>query len=191
MKILNYSFEEYIKEIKSFHGSIAPGMIVGGVMVDLAMKNLPEGEFFDVICETQHCLADAVQILTPCSIGNGWLKIVNISRFALVFFNKYNGDGIRIYIDINKLTKWKEIKSWFLKEKKKQEQDRDKIINEIVEAGSDYLGLIKVKVKKEYLTIGPKVSEPRAICPSCNESYYKKYGEKCPGCQGKTPFDIV
>ena len=75
MNICNLKFDEYVEKIKSFHGSSAPGMILAGFMVDLAMKNLPEGEFFDVICETQHCLVDAVQILTPCTVGNGWLKM--------------------------------------------------------------------------------------------------------------------
>ncbi|MBN1626060.1 MAG: tRNA CCA-pyrophosphorylase [Deltaproteobacteria bacterium] len=190
MKICNYSPEEYIEKIKSFHGSVAPGMIAGGFMVDIAMKNLPEGEFFDVICETQHCLTDAVQLLTPCTIGNGWLKIVNISRFALIFFNKYTGDGVRIYIDIDKLNKWGEIRSWFLKEKPKHEQDSKKLVNQLIEAGTDYLGIMKVKVKKEYISTRKKISEPNAICPICNEVYYLKYGDKCPSCSGSGPYEI-
>ncbi len=46
-------------------------------MVDLALKNLPKGEFFDALCETPACLPDAVQLLTPCTVSNGWLKVVN------------------------------------------------------------------------------------------------------------------
>ncbi len=191
MKIGKYTIEEYLEKIKSFHGSAAPGMIAGGIMVDLAMNNLPEGEFFDVICETGHCLVDAVQLLTPCTIGNGWLKTVYTSRFAIIFYNKYNGDGIRVYIDINKLKKWKEIKTWYLKEKDKHEQDTEKIINQLIEAGSDYMGLMKVKVKKEFLTTGPKISEPVSICPSCNEIFYKKFGATCPACQGNAPYEKI
>ena len=49
MKIGSYSYDEYIHLVKSFHGSLAPGLIIGGFIVDTALKNLPPGEFFDAI----------------------------------------------------------------------------------------------------------------------------------------------
>jgi len=78
MNICTYTYEEYLHLVKSFHGSLAPGLIIGGFIVDLALKHLPEGEFFDAICETPVCLPDAVQILTPCTIGNGWLTVLDL-----------------------------------------------------------------------------------------------------------------
>jgi formylmethanofuran dehydrogenase subunit E len=60
--------------VKSFHGYVAPGVVLGGVMVDLARRQLPPEVLFDAVCETRHCLPDAVQLLTPCTLGNGWLK---------------------------------------------------------------------------------------------------------------------
>ncbi|HEU20188.1 MAG TPA: trehalose-binding protein, partial [Deltaproteobacteria bacterium] len=65
MNIGPYSFDEYIHLVKSFHGHIAPGMVIGGIMVDTALKNTPAGEFFDALCETESCLPDAVQLLMP------------------------------------------------------------------------------------------------------------------------------
>lgn len=103
MNICTYSFEEYLHLVKSFHGHLAPGLIIGGFMVDLAMKNLPEGEFFDAVCETPVCLPDAVQVLTPCTIGNGWLSIVHFGRFAVTLYEKYTGAGVRVYLDTEKL----------------------------------------------------------------------------------------
>jgi formylmethanofuran dehydrogenase subunit E len=191
MKIGKYETDEYLRIIKDFHGSAAPGMIAGGFMVDLALKNLPAGEFFDVICETGHCLIDAVQLLTPCTIGNGWLKEVFTSRFAIIFYNKYNGDGVRIFIDLKKLGKWKDIKVWYLKEKEKSEQDTEKIISQLLEAGNEYMSVMKVKVKDQYLTKGKKKSEPVTVCKSCNEIYYKKFGDMCPVCSGKSPYEII
>jgi formylmethanofuran dehydrogenase subunit E len=35
--------------VHSFHGSIAPGVMLGGFMVDLAYRNLPSEILFDVI----------------------------------------------------------------------------------------------------------------------------------------------
>ena len=89
MNICTYSYEEYLHLVKSFHGNLAPGLLIGGFMVDLAMKHLPEGEFFDAVCETPVCLPDAVQILTPCTIGNGWLSIVPFGKFAVTLYEKY------------------------------------------------------------------------------------------------------
>jgi len=88
--------ECYLEMVKAFHGHVAPGMIFAGLMVDLAYRNLPPGEFFDAVCETRACLPDAIQILTPCTVGNGWLRIVDIGRFALSFYEKYTGDGVRV-----------------------------------------------------------------------------------------------
>jgi formylmethanofuran dehydrogenase subunit E len=45
MKIGTYSYEEYVQAVKSFHGTLAPGLLLGGFMVDLALKNVPEGDF--------------------------------------------------------------------------------------------------------------------------------------------------
>ena len=77
-----YSFETYTELVKSFHGHAAPGLITGGKMVDIALNNLPQDILFDAICETSNCLPDAIQLLTPCTIGNGWLKILRLGRLA-------------------------------------------------------------------------------------------------------------
>jgi formylmethanofuran dehydrogenase subunit E len=99
MKIGSYSYDEYVHLVKSFHGSLAPGLVIGGFIVDLALKNLPEGEFFDAICETSVCLPDAVQLLTPCTIGNGWMKIFDTGRFAVTLYEKESGEGVRVYLE--------------------------------------------------------------------------------------------
>jgi formylmethanofuran dehydrogenase subunit E len=46
-------------------------------MTDLACRHLPADGLFDAISETPKCLPDAIQLLTPCTIGDGWLTIVN------------------------------------------------------------------------------------------------------------------
>ena len=81
--ICGRTYDEYIEMIKAFHGTVAPGVVLGGFMVDLAYRNLPQGEYFDAISETRACLPDALQLLTPCTVGNGWLRIIDLGRFAL------------------------------------------------------------------------------------------------------------
>lgn len=189
MNIGPYTFEEYIDRVKAFHGSIAPGMIAGGIMVDIAQNNLPEGELFDVICESGHCLPDAVQLLTPCTIGNGWLKIVSTSRYAMTFYNKYTGDGIRVYLDAKRLGGWPEIRAWFMREKPKHEQDLNAIIDEFKNAGPQVFGTQQIHVKQEFVQGAKKKHGSIILCPSCGEAFSSDLGEVCPGCQGKSPYD--
>ena len=180
IKICNHSIEEYEGLIKSFHGSLAPGLIIGGFMVDMALKNLPKDKFFDVICESNKCLPDAIQILTPCSIGNGWLKILKIGRFATTFYEKYEGDGLRVYLDTKKLDSWPEVKSWFLKLVPKREQNTDLLLEQIKKAGADILSMQKVKI--DVSMFQKKKDSKIAICPDCNEAYPEKHGSKCRVC---------
>jgi formylmethanofuran dehydrogenase subunit E len=189
MNICTYSYEEYLDRVKSFHGHLAPGLLIGGFIVDLAMKNLPEGEFFDAVSETPVCLPDAVQILTPCTIGNGWLSIVPFGRFAVTLYDKYTGAGVRVYLDTKKLEAWPEVRDWYLKKKKKSEQDKDLLMAQIKEAGHGMLGVQKVQVDPE--KVRRKKLGPVAFCPVCGEAYPSRDGDSCRNCQGETPYTNV
>ncbi|HOP64956.1 MAG TPA: formylmethanofuran dehydrogenase subunit E family protein [Spirochaetota bacterium] len=189
MNIGPYSYEEYAKMVESFHGTLAPGLLIGGYMVDYAMKNLPEGEFFDSICETRTCLPDAVQLLTPCSVGNDWLKIFDFGKFAVTLYEKYNGEGVRVYLDVEKLKNWPEVNSWFFKLKPKKEQDSELLFSQIREAGHSVLSLQRVKVEPDKLM--RKKGGSSAICPVCGEAYPAEHGDKCRSCAGESPFVSV
>ncbi len=189
MNICTYSYEEYLHLVKSFHGNLAPGLIIGGFIVDLAMKNLPAGEFFDAICETPVCLPDAVQILTPCTIGNGWLSIIPFGRFAVTLYEKYTGHGVRVYLDTQKLDAWPEVRDWYLKKKKKSEQNPDLLLAQIKEAGHGLLGIQHLQVEPE--KVRRKKMGPSGICPVCGEAYPSRDGDACRNCQGETPYQNV
>jgi formylmethanofuran dehydrogenase subunit E len=186
MNIGTYTIDDYMHLVKSFHGNVAPGLIIGGFMVDLAMKNLPEGILFDAICETQTCLPDAVQLLTPCTVGNGWLRVLSFGRFALCLYDKYEGNGVRVYIDPKKLKDWPEINDWFFKLKAKKDQDPAALRDQIIEAGTEILSIEEVHVDTGRL---PKKGKGAiATCPACGEAYPVKDGSSCLACQGNSPY---
>ncbi len=189
MNIGTYSIDDYMHLVKSFHGSLAPGLIIGGFMVETAMKNLPEGVLFDAICETQTCLPDAVQLLTPCTIGNGWLKVLGFGRYALCLYDKYEGDGVRVFLDPKKLEDWPEIKSWFFKLKPKKEQDATALRDQIIDAGPEILTIERVHV--DMARFAKKGKGAIATCPSCGEAYPAKDGSSCLACQGNSPYGSV
>jgi formylmethanofuran dehydrogenase subunit E len=189
MNICTYSYEEYIHLVKSFHGTLAPGLLIGGFIVDLAMKHLPEGEFFDAVCETPVCLPDAVQILTPCTIGNGWLSVLPFGKFAITLYEKYSGRGVRVFLDTEKLNAWPEIRDWYLKKKKKNEQDSDLLFAQIKEAGYGLLSVQQVQVSPE--KVRRKKMGPVGVCPVCGEAYPTRDGDQCRSCQGDTPYSNI
>ena len=178
--IRSYTYEKYVEMVREFHGYAAPGVIIGGFMVDLACRSLSEEGLFDALCETPKCLPDAVQLLTPCTIGNGWLTIVNMGRFALTLYDKRTGVGVRVFVDPTRLETWPEIKAWFLKLTAKGEQDEKRLQEEIREAEDAIMSVTRVKVAKRIL------EKPRrggfTICPRCGEAYPAADGPVCLGC---------
>jgi formylmethanofuran dehydrogenase subunit E len=186
MHILEYTFEEYLQIVRRFHGTAAPGVVIGGCMVDRAVRNLPEGILYDAICETRSCLPDAIQMLTPCTVGNGWLKIIPSGRFALTLYDKYNYEGLRVFVDAKRIESWPEIKAWLFKLKSSGEQSQESVIREIGEAGESILGMQRVRVRPE---MGKKVHKGKiAVCPQCREPYPLNDGGICLFCQGNSPY---
>jgi formylmethanofuran dehydrogenase subunit E len=181
-----YPFDDYLDLVKAFHGNVAPGLVIGGFMVDLARRRLPEDVLFDAISETRACLPDAVQLLTPCTIGNGWLKVINLGRFAVNLYDKYEGEGVRVWLDPVKVADWPEINSWYLKLKGKAEQDKELLLAQIKEAGAELLSWRPVTIRPHLLH--RKRRGPMVICPLCREAYPAQDGGICRACQGEVPY---
>jgi len=187
-QIGGYSYDEYLELVRSFHGYAAPGLILGGFMVDLALSRMPKDLLLDAVSETTHCLPDAIQLLTPCTVGNGWLKVVNLGRFALALYEKFGGEGVRVYVDPDRLESWSEIKTWLFKLKPKKEQDSDLLAAQIREAGRSLYGVQTVKLQPHLLK---KRSKGRITsCVLCGEPYPQRDGPVCRGCQGEAPYAI-
>lgn len=186
MNIGPYTFEEFKQKAKEFHGYPAPGLLIGGYMVEAVRRLLPEGILFEAVVETGKCLPDAVQILTPLSTGNGWMKVVNLGRYALSLYDKYTGEGHRIFVDTNLLNDWPEIRSWFFKHKPKAEQDTERLFAEIEAAGHTICSTHPVRMAPRFLQ-HHSMREIR-VCPACNEAYPASDGGICRGCQGEAPY---
>jgi formylmethanofuran dehydrogenase subunit E len=182
-----YSFDQFLERITAFHGYPAPGLVIGGKMTDLAMAGMPDGCLFDAICETGNCLPDAIQLLTPCTVGNGWLNVLNLGRFALALFDKKTGEGIRVHLHPRKVADWKEIDDWFFKRRPKEEQDSNRLLAEIQRAGEQILQTERIRIHPGLMSKA-SIGE-RALCPDCGESYPSKHGPCCRACQGASPYE--
>lgn len=183
-----YSRQEFLQRANAFHGCVSPGVLIGGIMVGMALENVPESGLFDTICETLSCLPDAVQLLTPCTAGNGWMKILNLGRYAVCLYDKHTGDGVRVYVDQAKLQEWDEIYSWFMKLKTKHEQDNVRLQEQILTAGQRICSIQPIHVKSGFRTARSKGII--GICSACGEAYPVRDGLVCSGCQEGVPFTI-
>lgn len=186
MNIGPYTFEEFKQKAADFHGYPAPGLLLGGYMVEMARRELPEGTLFEALVESRKCLPDAVQILTLCSVGNNWMKVLNLGRYALSLYDKYTGQGVRVYVDIGKMKAWPELTAWFMKLKPKREQDSDLLFRELEAAGDTVCSIMPVRINARFLGHAP--SSGIGVCPRCGEPFPTVDGILCRGCQGEAPY---
>lgn len=185
IEICSHSFEEYVAMVRGFHGYTAPGVIIGGFMVDFAYRHLPPHGFYDAISETKKCLPDAIQILTPCSIGNSRLRIINSGRYALIFYDsQVSNQGIRVFVDAQKVEPWPLIKNWYFKLVPKNREDGHALLKDIRDAGAGILSVQRVTLSQDI--IEKKRQGPIAICPLCKEAYPVSDGPVCLACHSQS-----
>ena len=182
-KIGRYAFQEFVDRVKDFHGFAAPGVVLGGVMVDAALQKLPPRILYDALCETDKCLPDAVQLLTPCTIGNGWLKIKSWGRFALTLYDKQSGEGLRVRVHPETVDHWPEIKAWYYKLRPKEETDPERLLESIAGGGYDLCQVSEIRVHPNWLR--REARGQRVLCPGCAEAFPNNGPGLCPACRGE------
>lgn len=186
MNIGQYTFEEFKDIAGNFHGFPAPGLLLGGYMVELAKSRMADDILYAAIVETGKSLPDAVQLLTVLSIGNGRMRVVNLGRYALSLFDTFTGEGWRVSLDSEKIEDWPHIKAWLLKLTPKKEQDTEALYREIEQAGHTVCSAQPVQVHERFLS-GAKMGRI-SRCPVCREYYPDRDGPVCRGCQGDAPY---
>lgn len=179
-------YERLLERVRGFHGYAAPGVVLGCFMVEAAKDALPEGVLFDAIAETSWCLPDAVQMLTPCTIGNGWLKVRNFGIYAVSLFNKHTGGGVRVRLAPERLAAYPNLRCWLLKLKPKKDQDTPALMEEIRVAGASVCTITAIQVRPEHLEKRSKGAI--ALCPLCGDAYPASHGKLCRPCRGESPF---
>lgn len=189
MNIGPYTFDEFCDLAGDFHGYAAPGVLIGGYMVEKARAALPEGTLFEAVVESSKCLPDAVQLLTLCSTGNQRLKIHNLGRYAVSLFDKYTGRGFRVSLDPEKMKEFPELYAWFFKKKPKKDQDTEKLEEEICAAGDSICRIEPIKIRNRFM--GQRHTSGIAVCPLCGEAYPDSDGAICRGCRGEAPYEAT
>ncbi|MDP2645549.1 MAG: FmdE family protein [Desulfobacterales bacterium] len=167
--------------IQQFHGWTAPGLLLGVFMVDRARKLIGPAVEADAVVETFHCLPDAVQLFTPCTLGNGWLKVLDWDKFALSLYDRRTLRGYRVWLDLKKTRTYPDLYNWYMRKVPKKDLPLPVLLETILSAGPHVLSACPVRMTDLYKRRKKGVIE---ICPSCNEAYPVLQGRKCTACQG-------
>lgn len=109
--------ELWEKAVK-FHGHECPGLAIGVKVCEAAMEKMGIGKSEDeeIVCVTENdaCGVDAIQVLLGCSIGKGNLIYKDTGKQAFSFFNRKNGDKLRLYFNAKYNTDDREAKQNYI-----------------------------------------------------------------------------
>ena len=180
-RICGMSLERCLEKIERFHGFKAPGLVLGMFLVDRGRRRIGAGVEFDAIVETRHCLPDAVQLFTPCTIGNGWMKILDWDQFALSFYDRRSRKGWRIWLDLEKIKAAPDLHHWFMRTIPKSQLPLEALLPVILRAGASVLSERPIFVTRHYQR---NKKNRIVICPKCGETFGAEQDDVCHSCRG-------
>lgn len=177
------AYEDFVIRMEEFHGYRSPGILLGALMVEAALKEGATTPYLNMVTETIVCLPDAVQLLTPCTIGNGFLQILDWGKFALTAYDRKTLAGVRVWLNHDALTGYPLIHSWFERSLKTREKPAfEELAPEILKAGADLIAHRPVRLHQ---ALKSAQHVPTGRCPNCRESYPLHFGAACPSCAGQ------
>lgn len=185
--ICGVSLEDYLISMEEFHGYRSPGLLIGGMMVDVSLRELGETPYLNVVTETVVCLPDAVQLLTPCTTGNGFLQVLDWGKFALTSYDRLSLSGVRVRLNSAALGRYPLIHQWFERSKRTPPEKPvfEELASEILEAGD---GLILHSAVRLHRALKDSERVLTGQCPECGEPYPLRLGSSCPACQGEAYY---
>ena len=180
--ICGIAVDALILKIEEFHGYRSPGILMGSRMVEAALRELGDTPYLNMVSETVVCLPDAVQLLTGCTMGNGFLQILDWGKFAVTAYDRTTLKGVRVWLDPERLEGHPLIKAWFERDRGgRPKPPFEDMAAEILAAESGLLPLRKVRLLRPLKNDQPV---PTRACPGCGEFYPERFGERCPACRG-------
>ncbi len=94
--------KELWKKSVTFHGHECPGLAIGVRACQAAIEKLgiTFSEDEEIVCVTENdaCGLDAVQVILGCTFGKGNLLYKDTGKMAFNFFNRTNGESLRMIL---------------------------------------------------------------------------------------------
>jgi formylmethanofuran dehydrogenase subunit E len=182
LTLCGLSLSEFLIRMEEFHGDRSPGLLLGGMMTDVALNELGPTPYLNFVTETVVCLPDAVQLLTPCTVGNGFLQILDWGKFALTGYDRMTLSGIRTWVNPKALSGYPLVAHWFERRSGiTRKAPFVEVAPEILAAGREFLCHRSVRLHRVLKELDRVPTQP---CPRCGEYYPVRLGPACPACMG-------
>jgi formylmethanofuran dehydrogenase subunit E len=170
---------EAFKKCAEFHGHVCPGLAIGfkaakALMARLGASRAPDEELVAIV-ETDACGADAIQVMTGCTLGKGNLILKNYGKHAFSLADRKRGKVYRACLRSDAIASDPEHLALFEKIRKGEakaeeierfEQLREKRLKEIIETDTDTLFTIE-EVEAD-IPHKARIVES-AVCDQCGE----------------------
>jgi formylmethanofuran dehydrogenase subunit E len=184
--ICGIALDDFIIRMEEFHGYRSPGILLGGFMIEAALDKLGTTPYLNVISESVVCLPDAVQLLTPCTIGNGFLQLLDWGKFAITTYDRMTLAGTRASLDLNQINRFPLIDQWFSRSENKSEKPPfEELSIELIAAKDRLIVCRSVRLFKSFKE-SKRIATDR--CKTCGESYALRLGSECPACAGQAYY---
>ncbi|MBF0410813.1 MAG: formylmethanofuran dehydrogenase subunit E family protein [Candidatus Riflebacteria bacterium] len=178
--------KKFADECARFHTKDAPGLVIGVEMIDFALDifGKPEDKILAVV-ETAVCLPDVIQTMLGCTLGNRNIKVIpSLGRYAVTIYDRKNGRGVRVAIDLSKIDKDEtpEIFKFFHRTRDPEVEtnmEKRKISGSIILSEFYKVGRKILKTENVNVKIFGKPEIPRAAtCQVCFESFLQKNADQ-------------
>lgn len=177
----------FLLALEHFHGDQTPGLILGAIMVDWASELLGIDSDPKAVVESRNFLPDAVQLLTPCTVGNGRLITLDWNKMALSLFDRRRMVGYRVWLDLKKTRSKPTLYAWQMRLALSPPISSDQVISDILEAGRAVLSCRPVPITRTFAS--PR-EDTMGVCPQCDEAYPVRQGNRCRACQGESYYEL-
>lgn len=185
--VCDIPLDDFLIMAEEFHGHLSPGVVTGAFLVDAASRVLGDTLYINAVVETLVCLPDAVQLLTPCTLGNGFMQLLDWGKFAVTLYDRETLDGARAWVDLDAAAANPLVSSWFMRQPEQDKVDKSLVVQELVTYGPKLAAVRPVRMKAP-LRGEQKVAT--APCPACGESYPVTFGDRCPACAGRSYYEL-
>lgn len=185
LTICGMDVADYLIKAEEFHGHVSPGLVMGGFLVDAAWAILGPTPHLNAVVETVVCLPDAVQILTPCTLGNNFMQVLDWGKFAVTLYDRETLAGARAWVDRERVAAVPEIAGWFLRGAGGIVLPKDEVVAHLTRRGPE---LLQARAVTLPAALKPTEKVATGPCPACGESYPLRQGEACLACQGQAYY---
>jgi formylmethanofuran dehydrogenase subunit E len=118
----------------------------------------------------------------PCTLGNGFLQILDWGKFALTVYDRDRLDGVQVWLNPAGMASYPLISDWFQRTDASREKPPfEDLAVEVLAAWPDLISSCRVRLPRPLKDKNPV---PTGLCPNCNESYPLRQGSTCMAHQG-------